>query len=422
MAKPYIISGIDIGNSRVKVVVSKVDRDNLSVEILGVGSAPSNGLRRGMVVDMEETIDNIRTAVQRAEAMAGVSIKRAYLAVNGLHIKNQVSRGVIAVSRADNEISQNDIDRVIQAASVVSLPANREIIHIVPRNFIVDGTEYVKNPLGMKGVRLEAEVFIIEGLSPYLRNLAKCVNENNIEVAGLVFAPLASSLSVLDKSQKEYGVLNLDFGGGTSTLTIFEEADLLHSTVLPVGSKHITSDLAIALRTSMDVAERVKLEYGTTSEGLDLRKRENIDLSELVGEENFFWPKKQLVGVIDARAHELLELISTELKKISKVILPAGVVLSGGGANLPGLAALIKEKLRLPVRIARSVNVPAVANAMAGRRGGLEEQNDPAFSVAMGLIFWGIEEEFGGVRGKAASVSKNIFFKRAKGWLKNFLP
>ncbi len=412
MARPYLISGIDVGNSQVKVVVAKVDRDTLGVEILGVGSAPSNGLRRGMVVDMEETIDNIRTAVQRAEAMAGVSVKRAYLAVNGLHIKNQVSRGVIAVSRADNEISQNDIDRVIQAASVVSLPVNREMIHVIPRNFIVDGVENVKNPLGMKGVRLEAEVFIIEGLSPYLRNIAKCVNENNIEVAGLVFAPLAASLSVLDKNQKEYGVLSIDFGGGTSALTVFEEADLLHSVVLPVGSKHITADLAVALRTSMDVAERVKLEYGTTSESLDLRKRENIDLSELVGEANFLWPKKQLVNVIDARAHELLDLVSAELKKISKGMLPAGVVLSGGGANLPGLAALVKEKLRLPVRIARPVVLPGTA----------EDQNDPAFSVAVGLILWGLEEEFGPARGKTAPASKNMFFKKAGGWLKNFLP
>lgn len=411
MARPHLISGIDVGNSQVKVVVAKVDRENLGLEILGMGSAPSNGLRRGMVVDMEETIDNIRTAVQRAEAMAGVSIKRAYLAVNGLHIKNQVSRGVIAVSRADNEISQNDIDRVLQAASVVSLPPNREIVHVIPRNFIVDGSENVKNPLGMKGVRLEAEVFIIEGLSPYLRNMAKCVNENNIEVAGLVFAPLAASLSVLDKNQKEYGVLNLDFGGGTSTLTVFEEADLLHSVVLPIGSKHITADLAVALRTSIDVAERVKLEHGTTSEMLDLRRREAIDLSELVGEENFLWPKRQLVGVIDARAHELLELVSAELKRISRGVLPAGVVLSGGGANLPGLATLVKEKLKLPVRIARPVSL----------HGNAEDQGDPSFSVAIGLVLWGLEEDFGKAR-TTAPASRNAFFKKAGGWLKNFLP
>src|SRR3989344_2478582 len=210
MAKPYIISGIDIGNSGVKVVIAKVEPGSSKPELLGAGSASSNGLRRGMVVDMEETISNVGTAVQRAEAMAGVKLKRAFIAVNGLHIKNQLSRGVIAVSRADNEISQNDIDRVLQAASVVSLPANREIIHVIPRNYIVDGTEYVKNPLGMKGVRLEAEVFIIDGLSPYLRNITKCVNENGIGVVELVFAPLAASLSSLDKNQREYGVMHLD--------------------------------------------------------------------------------------------------------------------------------------------------------------------------------------------------------------------
>src|SRR3990167_4401629 len=363
MSKPYTINGIDIGNSQVKVVIARMG-DNLRPEILGTGSAVSEGLRRGMVVDMEETIDNIGAAVQQAEAMAGTQIKSAFVGVNGIHIKTQVSRGVIAVSRADNEISQNDIDRVIQAASVVSLPVNREIIHVIPRNYIVDGTEYVKNPLGMKGVRLEAEVFIIDGLSPYLRNVAKCLNENNIEVAGLVFAPLASSLSVLDKNQKEYGVLNLDFGGGTSTLTVFEEADLLHSVVLPIGSKHITSDLAVALRTSMDVAERVKIEHGATSEGEDLRKRGNIDLSELMSEKDFVLPRKQLIRVVDARAQELLEMVANELKKISKGMLPAGVVLSGGGANLPGLAAMVKDKLRLSVKIAKPLNLSGTADNM----------------------------------------------------------
>ncbi len=413
MARPYIISGIDIGNSQVKVVIAKIDRDTLGAEILGVGNAVSNGLRRGMVVDMEETIDNVRTAVQRAEAMAGANIKRAYLAVNGLHIKTQTSRGVIAVSRADGEISQNDVDRVLQAASVVSLPANREVIHVLPRNYIVDGTEYVKNPLGMKGVRLEAEVFIIDGLSPYLRNVAKCINENNIEVAGLVFAPLASALAVLDKNQKEYGVLNLDFGGGTSTLTVFEEADLLHSVVLPIGSKHITSDLAVALRTSMDIAERVKIEHGATSEGEDLRKRGNIDLSELMSEKDFILPRKQLIRVVDARAQELLEMVGNELKKISKGMLPAGVVLSGGGANLPGLAAMVKERLRLPVRIAKPLNLAGVADNL----------DDPSFAVAAGLITWGIGEEFGGNKGsKGGQFGDSGSFKKVLGWLKNFSP
>jgi len=319
MPRPHTITGIDIGNSQVKVIIARINSDGLKPEIIGSGSAVSNGLRRGVVVDMEETMDNVRSAVQRAEAMSGASVKKAYLAVSGLHVNTQTSRGVIAVSRADNEISQSDIDRVVKAASVVSLPPNREIIHVIPKNFIIDGTEYVKNPLGMKGVRLEADVLIIDGLSPYLGNLVKCVNGNNIEVAGLVYGPMASALAVLDKNQKEYGVVNIDFGGGTSSLTVFEEADLLHSVILPIGSKHITNDLAVLLRTSIDVAERIKLEHGSTSDVEDLRRRGDIDLSNLVGEENFVIPKKQLVKVIDARAHELLDIVGNELKKFLKL-------------------------------------------------------------------------------------------------------
>ncbi len=413
MASTPLVTGIDIGNSQVKAVIAKVNRETLKPEVVGIGSAPSNGLRRGTVVDMEETIESIRSAVQQAQAMSGTKIRRAYLAVNGLHIQTQISRGVIAVSRADNEISQSDIDRVLQAASVVSLPPNREIIHVIPRTFIIDGAEYVKNPLGMKGVRLEADVYIIDGLSPYLRNIAKCVNENGIEVAGLVYATLAAALAALDKNQKEYGVLNLDFGGGTSGMTIFEEADLVHSAIFPIGSRHITNDLAIALRTSMDVAERIKLEHGSTSHAQDMRRRDQIDLSSFV-EEDFMLPRKQLIRVIEARTQELLEMVTNELKKISRNgMLPAGVVLSGGGANLPGFAAMAREVLRLPVRIARPIHIEGVLDLVA----------DPALTVVVGLVLWGVDQEYGGVKQKTAPWgSQNGVISRTLDWLKNFLP
>ncbi len=414
MSKPYLLAGIDIGNSEVKVVVAHINAD-AKPEVLGIGTAASHGLRRGMVVDMEETIHNVGAAVQRAEAMAGVKLKRAYIAVNGLHIKNQVSRGVIAVSRADNEICQSDIDRVLQAASVVSLPANREIIHVVPRNFIIDGSENVKNPLGMKGVRLEAEVLIIDGLSPYIRNVVKCVNENGIEVAGIVFAPLASAMSALDKNQREYGVMHLDFGGGTSTLTVFQEADLMHSAILPIGSRHITNDLAMALRTSMDIAERIKLEHAVAAAPEDLRKRETIDLSVLMGEQSFILPKKQLSRVVDARVDEFIELVTAELKKTSRSgMLPAGVVVSGGGARLPGLLNVIKDKLRLPVRLARPLHLDGVIDAAA----------DPSFAVATGLVLWGFESE--GSTDKLGTISSSFSGDGVVGkvvdWFKNFLP
>lgn len=192
-----MVTGIDVGNSFVKTVIAELERETGHPRFLGVGIAESRGLRKGVVIDMDEVIQDIGESVKRAEAAAGVKINRAYVSVNGPHIKSQVSRGVIAVSRADAEISSNDIERAIDAASIVSLPANREIIHVLPKNYLVDGQENVKNPLGMKGVRLEAEVLIIDGLSPYLRNLAKCFNANNIEVTEMLFAPLASGYSVL---------------------------------------------------------------------------------------------------------------------------------------------------------------------------------------------------------------------------------
>ena len=416
--KSHYITGIDVGNSQVKVVIAKIDNGSLRPEIVGVSTEISSGLRRGMVVDTEETISNIHNAIEQAQGMANFKVRRAYLSVSGLHIGTQVSRGVIAVSRADNEISQNDIDRVLQAAAVISLPANREVIHVIPRNYIVDGKEYVKNPLGMKGVRLEAEVFIIDGLSPHLKNIAHCLNENNIEVAELVFAPLAASLAVLDKNLKEYGVLHLDFGGQTSTLSVFEEADLLHTAVLPIGSRHITNDLAIALRTSIDIAERVKIEHGSTAEIQDMRKKDMIDLSEILAEENYILPKKQLVRVIDARMQELVDMVGIEMKKIPRNgMLPAGVVLSGGGSNLPGFATLVKDRLRLPVRIATPLNIDGIGLL----------RGDPSYSVATGLIAWGFEKEFGGGKQRGSGfrgmdLNSSSTAKKVLNWLKNFLP
>jgi len=365
-------------------------------------------------VDMEETIENIRSAIQQAEAMSGLPLKSAYLSVSGLHIKSQLSRGVIAVSRADNEISQNDIDRVLQAASIVSMPANREIIHIVPRGYVIDGTEYVKNPLGMKGVRLEAEVLIIDGLAPYIRNIVKAVEENRVEVAGLVYAPLAAALATLDKTQKEYGVMNLDFGGATSTLTIFEETDLLHSAILPIGSRHITNDLAIALRTSIENAERIKIEHAKTSDQEDLRRRDMVNLSELTGESDSILSRKQLTRVVDARVEELLEMVVVELKKVSRNgMLPAGVVLSGGGANLPGFAGFVKEHLRLPVKIAKPIHVDGITDVVA----------DPSYAVGVGLVLWGADQEFSSIRSSQSLLSSNSgWLGKTMQWLKNFLP
>lgn len=416
--KNQIICGIDVGNSAVKTVIAEVDRDFSYPRILGVGSVESLGLRRGVVVDMEETINNIGASVRQAEAMAGVKIYKAYVAINGLHIRTQTSKGVIAVSRADNQISQNDIDRVVDAASLISLPANREIIHIIPTNFLIDGHESVKNPLGMKGVRLEAEVFIIDGLSPHIHNIAKCINANDIEVLEFVYSPMAVALAVLDRQQREYGVLNLDFGGGTSTLSIFHEGEMVHTGVLPFGSRHITNDLAVALRTTMDAAEKVKISHGNL-EVASSSKKDLIDLSEAIGEDNYTISRKELTKIIEARVGELFDVITAELKKIpKKYLLPGGLVLIGGGANLRGLVGFAKQKLTLPVKIADQYYFEGLT----------ENITDPSLAVAVGLVAWGFDKEYSGSRknsGKSqilSSISSSNQLKKIGSWLKNFLP
>ncbi len=411
--RQQIITGIDVGNHAVKTVIAELDSETLRPQIIGFGVAFSGGLRRGVVFDMEETINNVRESVNKAESMAGVKINRAYVSVNGLHIRTQLSHGVIVVSRADNEITQNDIERVIDAASTINLPPNHEIIHTIPRNFTIDAQERVKNPLGMKGVRLEADVLLIEGLSPHVHNLAKCVNANDIEVAEFVFAPLAATKAILDKNQREHGVLSIDFGGGVSSLALFHEGDLIHTAVLPIGSRHITNDLAIAFRTSMDRAEEIKCQHGFI--GPDQSgKKEKIDLSDLLGEDSFIIPRAQIAKIIDYRIDELFDFISEEMKKLQRgFLLPAGVVLAGGGANLIGLPDFTKNRLKLAVRLGNDFSL-----------GGLSDRiSDPAFAVAAGLVLWGFEKEFSG--GRSSSLSRMSYtgaVSKIGKWFKNFLP
>lgn len=413
MSSPRTICGIDIGNTAIKVAIAKVDSGAGVPEVVGIGSAPSvSGLRAGEIVDMKETIENLRVALTQAAGMAGMPVRRAYVAVSGLHIGTQVSRGTIAVSRADGEITQSDIDRVINTAQVVSLPPNREIIHVIPRGFVIDGSEQVRDPLGMKGVRLEADVLLVHGLSRHLKNLAKCVNECGVDVADFVFAPLAGSLAALDKHQKEFGAAHLDFGGGTASLTIWEQTDLLHSAIMRVGARHITNDLAILLRTSLENAERIKTDFGAVNEQIDRRRKpEMVDLTSYV-DEQYLTSRRDLLNVIDARVRELLDMVAGELKKAGKEgMLPAGVVVSGGGAKLTGLGALVRDQLGLPVRQFKPLGVEAFDAAM-----------DPAFATAVGLVVWGFGHEGGEGKNMMEQSAVGTWVSQAFRWLKAFLP
>ena len=410
----HIVCGIDVGNYSVKTVIAEASRDPaLPPRIIGVGSAPSTGLRRGMVIDLEEAIEGVRTSVNAAQAMAGVKVKDSYVAINGLHIRTQLSRGVIAVARADGEISPSDVNRLIEAASTVSLPPNYEIIHIIPRTFTIDGHEQVKNAIGMKGVRLEAEVLLIEGLSPYIRNLAKCVSANDIEVAEFVFAPLAASKAVLNKYQREYGVMLLDFGGGVSSMALFHEGDLIHTAVLPIGSRHVTNDLAIAFRTSVENAETIKNEYGFVGAKERSDKRDSVDLSTVLGETDYSVPRRDIARIIDARLNELFDIVSTEMKKPqASYMLPAGLVLAGGGSKLAGMINYSKNRLGLTVKLASESPVESISEVV----------HDPTYAVAIGLVMWGMENEQMIVRPSFMSNFGGGAFRKIVGWMKDFIP
>lgn len=407
MAKESIIVGLDIGSCFIRTVIAKLRADQSKPQIIGSSQVPSFGLRRGVVVDLEEAVKNISQSVQETERSSGLSVERAYVSLSGNHITSRISKGVVAVSRADGEISQEDVNRAIQAASAVSMLPNREIIHIIPRSFSVDEQTGIKDPVGMTGVRLEVDTLVIEGASPFIKNLNKCITEAGLETEGLVLAPLAAARSALTKRQKELGVLALDLGGGTAGLTVFEEGDIIHSCVLPIGSAHITNDIAIGLRSDIDLAEKVKLEYGSALCS-EITKKDTIDLSKLASQEKGVIPRIQLAEIIEARLSETFDLVNKELKRIDRQgLLPAGVVLLGGGAKMPGLVDLAKDGLKLPAQIGFPLELEGI----------VDQVDDPAFVTAVGLALWNIDE-----KGKTDRLPISSTVGRVKGWLKGFLP
>lgn len=411
MSRDNIIIGLDVGTCNIRVIVAQYKEEGKKFQILGVGQAPSNGLRKGIVVDIEETVAGINRAKEMAERVSGCPIDKAYICISGNHISCRPSKGVIAVSRADGEISVEDVERTISAASAVCLLQNREILHILPRCFIVDNQDRIKDPVGMSGVRLEVDALLVEGCTPFIRNLTKCVEQGGIEIEGLILAPLAGAQAVLSKRQKELGVLVLDMGGGTTGLTVFEEGDIIHTQVLPIGSSHITNDIAIGLRIPIDTAEKVKIEYGSVLPK-EISKKDTIDLSKL-GEGEDIISRQYVAEIIEARTSEIFDLVNKELKKIDRQgLLPAGIILIGGGAKMPGLVDFAKEKLHLPVQVGFPMEL----------EGMIDQVDDPSFATAIGLTFWGVnqQEKIGKVN--FSKIKSNKIVGQFIKWFRGFLP
>lgn len=379
MSKRNTLVGLDVGTCNVRAVVAELREDNDKLQIIGTGISLASGMLRGSVNDVEEVAKSIKSAVLEAERTSGISIDSAIVSFGNNQIVCRNARGVVAVSRADYEISEDDINRVTNTAQAVSLPPNREIIHIIPKQYIIDGQEKVKDPRGMNGVRLELEAMIIEASSPNIKNLNKCLGIAGLDNNAIVFSALAASDAVLSKRQKELGVLLLDIGGGTTSMIVFEEGGIIHAGSLPIGGNHITNDIAIGLRTSIDVAERVKIEYGSVLPN-DIGKKEGIDLSKLEGEEGVV-SRRQIAEIMEARVEEIFNMVNKELKKIERQgLLPGGVVLCGGSAKIPGMVDLAKKRLGLPAQIGFPLEVDGI----------IDRVDDPAFATAVGLVLHGM--------------------------------
>ncbi len=414
MTKHNLLCGIDVGSSNVRTIIAQIVSAEEKPRIIGVGVVPSFGVRKGTIVDIEETLKSINASIEKAERTAGVAISHAVVSIGGNHITAQYSKGVIAVGKTDGEVTEDDIERVIGAAQAISIPPNKEIIHIIPQEYILDEQKNIKDPLGMNGIRLEVKTIIIEGFSPHIKNLAKCFQQANINVENFVLSSLAASQSTLTKRQKELGVALVDIGGGTTSVAVFEENDLVATFVVPVGGAHITNDVAIGLRTSIDVAEKVKLEFGS-ARPKEISRKEEINLAEIDTNEEGLISRYHVAEIIEARLEEIFTLVNKELKVIGKnELLPAGIVLTGGTAKLPGVIDLAKEVLRLPVQTGFPMQL-----------GGLVDKvDDPSFSTAVGLLIWDMENTQGSSSKSDGQLSKNIRegLNKTKEWLKKFLP
>lgn len=413
MSKDYYVAGLDIGSANVRVLVCSPATDpDQEIMVRAAVTEPMQGMQKGTITDVEAAVSSLSKALDNAERMAGVPIERAYVSINGSHLSSQNSRGVIAVSRADGEITPDDVDRVINAAQAISLPANREILHVLPQQFVVDGQESIQDPVGMNGVRLEVEAHIIDGSAPFIKNLTKAVNQAGVHIDDFVFSPLAAAKAVLDKRQKDLGVALVDLGAGTTSLVVYEDSTMLHTAVLPFGASHVTNDIAIGLRTSIDIAETVKINHGTVS-GNDVKDNESILIEDEEGGQESF-SRKEMVGITSARFDEILAFINGELKKINRSgLLPAGVVFTGAGAKLPGIVELAKEKLKLPVKVGQPEKWEGLS----------ENVQDPSFAVCVGLVKWAMEQESRGSRSLGLGVHDiGNSVNKIRGWLKTFMP
>jgi len=416
--KDDIIAGLDIGSTAVRLAVAQQQEDG-SLNVIGAIEVPSRGINKGNVKSIEDVTSSISACLEKAERLVGVPVSSVWVSINSPHIKSEKSRGVVAVSRSDGEINSDDVDRALEAARALSVPPNYEILHVIPVKFTVDNQEDIKDPIGMSGVRLEVETLIIQGLSSQIKNLTKAIFRTTLDIDDLVLSPLAAAEAVIAPKQKELGAALINIGASTTSLAVFEEGELLHTAIIPIGSEHITADIAIGLRCPIGLADKIKIQFGSI-EKESFEQDEEIDISKLAEEENAqdeikTVNKKYLAEIIEARVEEIFEKVDKELKKVDRSgMLPGGVFLTGGGVRLKGLVACAKKQLRLPVCIAKNNNMRTV----------IDKVNEVEFLNALGLVAWGHQMHTGGEAGFIKSSRKIVdgVFQKAKTWISSLLP
>jgi cell division protein FtsA len=405
MPKNSYIVGLDIGTKKVAVIIGEVTEEK-KVEIIGIGTAESRGLRKGVVVNLDATVDAIKKAQEEAELMAGVEIDAAFIGISGAHIKSFNSRGVIAVSGKNREIGREDIKRVIDQSKAVSIPPDREIIHIIPQEFVVDEQDGIKDPLGMNGIKLEVNVHIVTGATTSVQNLRTCVTRAGIEIEQVVLSQIATSSSVLTHDEKELGVGLIDIGGGTTEVAIFERGSLWYTSVIPIGGDNFTNDIAVGLRTPIPDAEKIKKKYGCVSHPL-VEEQETIEVPTVGrGKKPRVLSRQLLADIIHPRAEEIFRLVDNDIKRMGyEKSLNSGIVLTGGTALLDGLEEVAEEIFDLPVR----------RGDPSGVGGLVDRVSTPDYATTVGLIQYGYrlykEKGLPGDRKKG-------FWSKFKDWLK----
>ncbi|MDR2076922.1 MAG: cell division protein FtsA [Desulfovibrio sp.] len=405
MAKSDLIIGLDIGTTKICAVVGEAAEDG--VDIVGIGTSPSTGLRKGVVVNIEETVKSVQKALEEAELMAGCEIRTVYAGIAGSHIKGFNSHGVIAVK--DGEVSQKDVDRALEAASAVAIPLDREVIHTLPQEYIVDDQRGIIHPLGMAGVRLEVKVHIVTGAVTSAQNIVRSCHRSGLDVSDIVLESLASAKAVLTEEERELGIALVDLGGGTTDIAIFADNTIKHTGVLALGGQNLTNDIAFGLRTPMASAERIKVKYGCALVDL-VQQGEVIEVSSVGGREPRRLSRQVLAEICQPRMEEVLDLVDQELTRSGcKKLIGAGVVLTGGSSLIDGCQELGEQIFNLPTRIGYPRNV-----------GGLKDVvNSPKYATAVGLLCYGAEKEGGDRKFRIRDDGGNIFdrvLSRMKKW------